>query len=380
MRTTGGNAGRRVRVVTAAVLAVVAVVAVSGPASATPAADALQAAARQGVTDGYPGVIGVVDVDGTPSYISAGVGDRVTKAAADPTAQVRIGSITKTFVAATMLHLEAEGKLSLDDTVDRWLPGVVNANGNDGTKITLRELLNMTSGIPDYIGKLPANFWSSTTRYTPEQLVALGLSSRPTATPGTAVNYTNTSYILAGMVIKAVTGNDPSVEVTDDIITPLGLADTAFPTTDRDLHGNYLHGYEIPQFWIGTPPYTDVTSGNVTVTGAAGAIVSTEQDIATFYRALLNGSLLPAAQLAELKTGVREGTTDNYFALGIESIATPCGPMFAKNGAVPGFLDYAGTSEDGSKQVVVSGNEYNLVAGRGAADLFSGLKNAFCAS
>lgn len=368
------------RCVTAVVLVAASLAGTAIPAAAATAVDVMQAAAQQGISDGYPAVIGVVRQGSATNYVSAGVGDLTTNVAADPTAQVRIGSITKTFIAATMLLLESEGRLSLNDTVATWLPGVVNANGNDGTKITLRELLNMTSGLPEYIDKLPSSAWTSDTQYTPQDLVNLAISSPPTGPPGGAVNYTNTGYILAGMVIQAVTGNDPSVEVTNDIINPLGLTGTSYPTTDHNLYGNYLHGYEVPPFWIGVVPYTDVTVLNPTVGPAAGGMVSTENDVATFYRALMSGNLLPPAQLQELKTGVQEGTTNNYSALGIESIATSCGQMWAKDGAVPGYNSLAATSEDGSKQIVVTGTEYNLYPGSGAAHLLTALENAFCAS
>jgi D-alanyl-D-alanine carboxypeptidase len=127
-------------------------------------------------------------------------------------------------------------------------------------------------------------------------------------------------------------------------------------------------------------PYTDVTVLNPTVGAAAGGMVSIANDVATFYRALMSGNLLPPAQLQELKTGVQEGTTNNYSGLGIESIATPCGQVWAKNGAVPGYDSLAATSEDRSKQIVVTGTEYNLQSGSGAAHLATAAQNAFCAS
>ena len=365
----------------AVILVTAGLVGTAGTASAATAADTLQAAAQQGVADGYPGVIGLVEENGTATDVSAGVGNLSTNAAADPTAQFRIGSVTKTFIAADLLLLESQGKLSMDDTVAKWLPGVVNANGNDGTKITLRELLNMTSGLPDFFEKIPAADWTSTnTRYTPQQLVNIALTSPPTSAPGAAVNYTNTAYILAGMVIQKVTGNDPSIEVTDNIIRPLGLTNTSFPTTDPDMHGNYLHGYELPVWWIGTPPYTETSTSNPTLTGAAGAMVSTEADLATFYRALFTGKVLPAAQLKEMETGAREGTTNNYFDLGIETISTPCGPMYSKNGAVPGYANLAVSSGDGSKQIMIAGNEYNLHPGQGFDAIVTGAENAYCAT
>jgi D-alanyl-D-alanine carboxypeptidase len=323
----------------------------------------------------------LVDDGAASSALLAVDGTRAAAGAAVPSGYFRIGSVTKTFVAAELLLLESRGKLSLDDTVDKWLPGLVNSHGNDGTRITVRQLLNMTSGLPDFIGKVPASSWlSTTTQYTPEQLVRLAIASPPTSAPGTAVNYTNTSYILAGMVIQKATGNEPSAEITENIITPLGLTGTSFPTIDPEMHGNYLHGYKLPIIWAGPPPYTETSSSNPTLTRTAGAMVSTEQDLATFYRALFTGKLLPAAQLKEMKTGARMGTSENYFGLGIEIISTPCGPMYTKNGAVAGYVNIAVSSEDGSKQVMIAGNEYNMNAGKGFNAINAGAQNAFCAS
>ncbi|MBO2459607.1 serine hydrolase domain-containing protein [Actinomadura violacea] len=355
--------------------------AVPANADGLTAVQALQAGVTQGLADGYPAVIGLVRQGDTVQTVSGGVNDRATGAAADPSARFRIGSVTKTFIAATLLKLEAQGKLSLDDTVARWLPGVVDANGNDGTKITIRELLNMTSGLPEVFNKLPRSAFTSTTRYTPRQLLDLALRSKPTAAPGTTVGYTNTAYIAAGMIIQAVTGTDPATAVKDLVIDPLGLTETTFPTTD-DMPGNYIHGYAVPLIWIGTNvPYTDVSTSNVTITGAAGAMISTSRDLAAFFRALMDGTLLPPAQRQELTTGVQEGTTDNYFDLGIETLATACGPMYVKNGLVPGYVTYAAANADGTKEVVLEGTEDNLSEGtNGQVHLYNALKNAYCAS
>lgn len=351
-------------------------------ADPTPA-DILQAGAQQGVADGYPGVIGLIRDGHSTQRVQAGVGKVGTKVPADPKAQFRIGSNTKAFTATVLLQLESERRLSLDDSVARWLPGVVAANGYDGAKITIRQLLNHTSGLPDYIGSpqisgpyaVNANARQS---YPPQTLVNIALSLRkPVTAPGEKFDYANTNYVLAGMVIKAVTGNDVASEVQKRIIEPLGLHDTTFPTKDPALYGNYLHGYVHPAVF-----YTqDVTVSNVQLFGPAGAMVSTLDDLATFTRALLSGRLLPPRQMAELKTTVPTSDGKTRYGLGIQHAQTPCGKwVWEHTGAVLGYYSFWLSSEDGTKQVVQANTEYHLILGTpGQTHTGNAALNAYCA-
>ncbi|MEU6279939.1 serine hydrolase domain-containing protein [Streptomyces sp. NPDC047028] len=349
------------------------------------AAAILQSGAQQGVTDGYPGVIGLVRQGDTAAYAHAGVGDLSTRVAADPKAQFRIGSNTKAFTSTVLLQLEAEHRLSLDDSVERWLPGAVDANGYDGSKITIRELLNHTSGLPDYAQdtSFSLNYALNTQpdrAWPPQSLVDIGLAQhKPTGAPGEKWAYSNTNYVLAGMVIKAVTGNDAATEIQRRVIEPLGLHDTTFPTTDPALHGNYLHGYEYPVVSIGI---RDVSTSDVQAFGPAGAIVSTLDDLATFSRALLTGRLLPPAQEAELKTTVPANADGSAaYGLGIAHLKLPCGRWaWGHNGAVLGYYSDWYSSEDGSQQVVRVNNEFHLLAGtRGQQDTAKATADAYCA-
>ncbi|MFF8616048.1 MULTISPECIES: serine hydrolase domain-containing protein [unclassified Streptomyces] len=351
------------------------------PAAARTPADILQAGAQQGVADGYPGVIGMVRQGDTTQYVHAGVGDRATKTPADPKAKFRIGSNTKAFVSTVLLQLEGEKKLSLDDTVERWLPGAVAANGYDGSKITIRQLLNHTSGLPDYFKSLQINgpyFLNTNPRevYPPQNLVDVALGMRaPAAEPGEKFDYSNTNYVLAGMVIKAVTGEDSAAQIQRRIIEPLGLRDTSFPTSDPTLHGNYLHGYVIRAILI-----NDGTVSNVQVFGSAGAMVSTMDDLAAFSRALMTGKLLAPAQMAELKTTVPV-TADVGYGLGIERIKLSCGKSaWGHNGAVLGYFSEWLSSEDGTEQVAHANNEFHLLGGTpGQAHTGKAMTDAFCA-
>lgn len=366
-----------------AVAVVAALTVLASPASAETPAEILQAGAQAGVSAGYPGVIGLVRNGESTQYIHAGYGNLTTKTSADPKAQFRIGSDTKAFTAAVLLQLEAEGKLSLDDPVARWLPGAVNANGNDGTKITVRQVLHQTSGLPDYAGD--ARFLNSYVANTnprqpwpPQTLVDIATSHPSLSAPGAAFHYSNTNYVVAGMVIKAVTGNEPAAEIQRRVFEPLGLSNTSFPTSDPGLTGDYLNGYYISFGAF----YNDVTVSNVQAFGTAGAIVSTEDDLATFERALLSGKLLPAQQQAELKTTVPVDNAGNQYGLGIGLSPTACGLAWNHSGGVLGYYNLWLTSDDGGKQVLVAANENHLAgaATRGQTTLSNAALKAYCAS
>ncbi|MEU9849953.1 serine hydrolase domain-containing protein [Streptomyces sp. NPDC047985] len=376
---------RRGRLLTAAVAVCLLMggAAQANAAEPTPA-ELLRSGAQQGVADGYPGVIGMVRKGDGAQYVQAGVGDVATNVPADPKAQFRIGSNTKVFTSAVLLQLEGEGRLSLDDTVARWLPGAVGANGYDGGTITIRQLLNHTSGLPEYAGAAqvagpyllntdPKRAWA------PQTLVDIALAQRaPNSAPGEKFGYSNTNYVLAGMVIKAVTGDDAATEIRRRFIEPLGLRDTTFPTTDPALHGNHLHGYVRPVTFL----TRDVTVSEVQIFGSAGAMVSTMEDLATFFRALMTGKLLPPAQMAGLKTTVpanADGTVG--YGLGVQRIKLPCGKWsWGHNGAVLGYFSEWLSSEDGDEQVLHANNEFHLLGGtKGQRDTNKAAVDAFCA-
>jgi D-alanyl-D-alanine carboxypeptidase len=356
------------------------------PASAQTPLSLLQAGLNQGVADGQVGAIGLVRQNGVSQYAAAGKGNQVPSTAADPTSKFRIGSNTKAFTSTVVLQLEAEGKLSLNDTVAKWLPGAVNANGNDGTQITIKQLLNMTSGIPDYLANSSINVpyalnTNAYQTYTPQQLVNVATSSQPTNAPGAAYHYSNTNYILAAMIVQAVTGNNIAQEVQTRIITPLGLTNTSFPTTDPTLQGNYMHAYNLGlQYW---PNYNvDVTTSNVQMTFAAGAIVSTLSDLATFEHALFAGNLLPPTQQQELTTLVPTGSTGIWFGLGVSwTTLTGCAPVWVFNGEVLGYLSSQLTSADGNTQVVTvtNGTDLLLAGTTGQQDIQHSEVAAYCA-
>ncbi|MFD0361460.1 serine hydrolase domain-containing protein [Nocardia sp. GCM10030253] len=361
--------------VRAALIAALFMMAMTGTAGAdepaTPA-EILRTGAEAAVAHGFPGVIGLVRRGSETQYVHAGYGDLATRAAADPAAQFRIGSFTKAFVAVVVLQLETERRLTLDDPLDRWIPGAVPG----GTAITLRQVLDHTSGLAEYTSdpRVALPYLANTDPrqpWDPQELVNIATSLPRGGAPGERFSYANTNYLLAGMVITAVTGNHPAVEVRTRIIEPLHLRDTTFPTTDPTLRGNWLHGYT----W-----QRDVSFSNPQVYGAAGAMVSTLDDFATFARALHSGQLLAPAQQRELTTTMPMDGSVGSYVLGAFRAQTPCGGTWVYVGLVLGYAAQMMMSDDGSRQVVAAANEYHLlVETPGNYDLGDAIIRAYCA-
>jgi D-alanyl-D-alanine carboxypeptidase len=271
-----------------------------------------------------------------------------------PDARIRVGSITKTFVATAVLQLAGERRLSLDDSVERWLPGLVP----DGDGITLRQLLNHTSGIFNYTeepGFIQAVLADPLREYTPRQLVAIATAHPPVFAPGTSWSYSNTNYIVLGLVVERVTHRAVSDVLRQRIIRPLHLRDTLLPVRYPDIPGHHARGYVPPSLSGELPPpvgvpnqYVDVTRISPTAAGAAGALISNPRDLRTFYRALLSGRLLRPAQQAEL-TATVEVDPDFGYGLGIYTANTPCGRIWGHDGGIPGYNTIAWNDGSGRR-------------------------------
>jgi D-alanyl-D-alanine carboxypeptidase len=170
----------------------------------------LQQAADQMVADGVPGVIIMTRRGHQVSDVVVGLADKATDQPMQPQDRVHIGSITKTFVASVVLQLAAEGRLALNDSVQKWLPGVITGHGYDPARITVRQLLQQTSGIRDYTDDpVFQTVQGLEETWQPQQLVDIGRRLGP---PVHGWLYSNTNYILLGMVIQKVTGQSPITE------------------------------------------------------------------------------------------------------------------------------------------------------------------------
>jgi D-alanyl-D-alanine carboxypeptidase len=274
-----------------------------------------------------------------------------------------MGSDTKTFISVVPLQLVGEHRLSLDDPVDRWLPGVVHGNGNDGTKITVRELLQHTSGLHNYTDDLREQITSIEAyrelefhQFSRQDLVDLALAQPPDFAPGTGWNYSNTNYVLLGMIIEKVTRHSWASEVTRRIIEPLGLRHTYAPGSRTGLPEPHATGY----LFFDRDTHIDTTAQNMSWADAAGALITTAGDLSRFWSAIGQGVLLRPAQQREMRQTVAAGgdaTTvpGSRYGLGIFFTPLTCGGGYwSHEGDVPGYNTASGVSEDGRTTVVIS--------------------------
>ncbi|MFD5431696.1 serine hydrolase domain-containing protein [Kitasatospora sp. NPDC127067] len=372
------------------------------PAGAAEAADGRpgpgdpRAAALRALTDaGAVGAIAEVR-DGNGAWRGAsGVSDLATGAPLRTDGRFRVGSVTKVFIATTVLQLVGEGRIGLDDPVERHLPGLVP----NGDRITVRQLLSHRSGLwdptnekggvfPDWADPAVVRNWLDqgglTRHITPARVVASSAAHAPKFPPGTGYGYSNVNYTLLGMIIEKVTGRGYAQEATARILRPLGLTGTYFPGTATGIRGPHAHGYWTLSEGPGPEDRSDrdVTVASVTWANSAGEVISTLSDLNRFEKALLGGRLLPSALLKEMTTTtpiVIEGMpTGLGYGLGLAGWQLSCGPVYGHDGSVPGYSTQLWSS--GDRQVSLSvtprGDQAQAVAQMQAEAGF--LEQAFC--
>lgn len=242
----------------------------------------------------------------------------------------------------------------------------MRGNGHDGREVTLRQLLNHTSGISDYTNDetfgrtyfLKDGFFQH--RYDtapPEQLVAVAMKHEPDFAPGTDWNYSNTNYVLAGMVIDKATGNPYGDEVRARVIEPLGLRSTLVPGTYPKVPRPSSRAYGKLAETAAGPTY-DVTELNPSLAYAAGEMISDSGDLNRFYTALLKGRLLPPKQLAEMKTTIKvDGIPNAGYGLGLMERELSCGiTVWGHGGGIHGSTSEAVTTSDGRHSLAFNFN------------------------
>ncbi|MDT6969481.1 serine hydrolase domain-containing protein [Streptomyces thermocarboxydus] len=346
-------------------------VAVAGSALPATAAPGLTGAARSLRRDADAvrdtGVTGVaVRLDTPRGTVTArsGVRDLVTRRPVPEGGYLRLGSTTKTFVSTVLLQLVGERRVFLDRTIEELLPGVVQGSGNDGRTITVRDLLQHTSGLADYVhdvfpeqsaGTYFANRWRA---YAPEDLVRLAVRHRPLFPAGTDWAYSNTHYVLAGLIIRKITGRTWEQEVTDRILRPLGLRHTDTPGTRPFLPHPHTSNYQ--QFTEGGPLVDTTLPYRPFDSGADGSMTGTARDLNRFFAALARGQLLRPAELAAMRdtvgvphgSGHPEGTR-----AGLGVFFTPLsrgGGYLGHGGSGFGYVVQTATTFDGRLTVTVS--------------------------
>ena len=357
-------------------------VAVAGSALPATAAPGLTGAARSLRRDADAvrdtGVTGVaVRLDTPRGTVTArsGVRDLVTRRPVPEGGYLRLGSTTKTFVATVLLQLVGEWRVLLDRTIEELLPGVVQGSGNDGRTITVRDLLRHTSGLADYVhdvfpGQSAETYFANRWRaYAPEDLVRLAVRHRPLFPAGTDWAYSNTHYVLAGLIIRKITGRTWEHEVTDRILRPLGLRHTDTPGTRPFLPHPHTSSYQ--QFTEGGPLVDTTLPYRPFDSGADGSMTGTARDLNRFFAALARGQLLRPAELAAMRdtvgvphgSGHPEGTR-----AGLGLFFTPLsrgGGYLGHGGSGFGYVVQTATTLDGRLTVTVSAHSRSADPGGG---------------
>jgi D-alanyl-D-alanine carboxypeptidase len=312
------------------------------------------------VAAGAPGAAALVRDEHGVQQAASGLADLRTGRPMRPKLNYRVASVTKPFVATVVLQQVAEGRLSLSDTVERWLPGILPYGG----QVSIRQLLNNTSGVPEYLLVPLLELYESKQgrfrSWTPRELVALVAGQSPLFPPGTTYSYSNTNYVLAGLIVEAATGRTLGQELKRRIIRPLGLGDTFFPVNRPDIPGRNARGYSLPlgdQGPVLDGPLLDFTVYNPSLAWAAGNVVSDLGDLTRFFRALLGGRLLPRGLLTEMTTTVPIGQGAGY-GLGLLVVETPCGRLIGHDGGIPGFITIVLGTQDGRRQFGIMVNEF----------------------
>jgi D-alanyl-D-alanine carboxypeptidase len=263
----------------------------------------LEAAARAGLRDAAtPGaIVGVRTPRGTWTK-AFGLADPAAQEPMRVGMHTRVGSITKTFTGTLVLQLAQEGRLSLDDPISKYVPGVPN-----GHRVTLRMLADMTSGVASYTAD-PAftdrYFAHPRATFDDDELIAIGLAGSPIFAPGAMFNYSNTNTLLLGKVIEKVTGEPLPKVYRQRIFRPLGLRGTSWPGTRTALPRPYAQGFTL-QGDTATPDNpSNATHWNPSWGGAAGEIISNLPDLLTYGRAMGTGQglLRPVAQAERLRS------------------------------------------------------------------------------
>ncbi|WP_406006506.1 beta-lactamase family protein [Streptomyces sp. NBC_00637] len=313
------QARRRTAVLAASLVAVLAATPLAAPAFATPARTSVPVSASAHSTNALDvealtaALAGLPDPDATAALVrvggtdgtwrgSAGVHDLASAAPADPDARFRAGSTTKVVTAAAVLRLAAERRIDLNTPVQRYLPGVL---GGKFRPITVRQLLNHTSGIPagdglgDSFEEVYAHRFDT---LTPQAVVASAAAKGPEFRPGEKQHYLNINYTVLGLLIEKVTGHSYASEATRLVLRPAGMRDTYFPGTDPRIDGPHNHGYQAVRRADGTTEFVDVTEWNQADRFAAGDMISTTADLERLLTSLFRGRIVPAPQLREMFT------------------------------------------------------------------------------
>jgi len=309
------------------------------PAAGPGAAPQFSAATRRALTSiaisgmgaaNMPGLEVGVWVPGEGSLVEAlGTSDQATGAPLTLSDHLRIASVSKTFTATAILELVDQHKLSLSDHLSTFIPGIPN-----GSRITIAQLLNMTSGIYDYVNDaavIRAYDMNPVRPFALKDVLAIIKRNKPMFAPGAKVVYDNSNYYLLGAIAAQVAHESLGKLITTQILDPLGMTHTSYPSTPA-MPVPFSHGYiNQPNF-----PLRDVTNSNPAFAGGAGAMISTLGDLKIWAKALATGTLLtPATHALQLKTGVLAETPKLRLGYGLG--ITDINGFLGHDGAIAGY-------------------------------------------
>ncbi len=343
----------------------------------TPLASELQrvldlSVAKPGVV--LPGAIAYYkDSAHQPWSGAAGQGDLSSRIAMRGHDRFRAGSVLKTLLATVVLQHVESGALSLDAKLPTLLAEPVTAGFPQANQISLRMLLNHTSGIPEWVNdevharaaSEPSRVWSA------DEALAIAAAQPPAFAPGTAWGYSNTNYTLVGLILDRVGGKSWRQQVRERVIDRLGLAGTTLPEPgDTTLPGDYAHGYHAAPGGI-----LDLTAVDPSMAGAAGghALVTTAPDLARFVDALLAGQLFTKSETLTAMTTMidapHESGLPHHYGLGLETFTMPNGTrVIGHSGSTAGYA---------VMMFRIPGQDATLITAVNTTDLFANALQIF---
>jgi D-alanyl-D-alanine carboxypeptidase len=327
---------------------------------------------------GPPGVIALVQRGNQLRVHTAGYGDVATKRRPRATDHMRVASVAKAFSGGVALSLVNKGVLSLDDTIGQRLPDLPQA----WHAVTLRQLLNHTSGLPDFTASpaLQQAFLASlTVAPPPGQLLEYVKDDPLNFAPGSEYRYSNSDNIAVGLMVEAATGHSYEDELQAQVAMPLALTQTTLPR-GPDLPSPYIHGYDLGD----DGQLEDVSE--ISAAGwawASGGIVLTPRDLNRFIRGYVGGKLFGAEVQSQQRQFIAGGGSEppgpgsNSAGLALFRYQTRCGTVFGHTGNTFGFTQFTAATSDGSRSATVSINLQRTQDSEGQAGaVFRALRRA----
>lgn len=333
--------------------------------------------------EGPPGAIAIVQRQGDRRrVVKAGFANLMPTERPHPTDYMRIASVAKAFSGAVALSLVEEGRLLLDTTIGERLPDLPAA----WSQVTLRELLNHTSGIPDYTEDpdFAAFFGADPQAQIPPRELLDFVADEPLGfAPGSAYRYSNSDNIIVALMAEAATGTPYETLLATHVYSQLGMNNTSLPSTSP-LPEPFIHGYDVTP---GAPPEDISTAISPSGAWASGGIVSTPADLNRFVRGYVGGELFSKEErVQQFQFGPGEshppGPGDNTAGLALFKYRTDCGTVFGHTGSFPGYTPFIAASRDGQASVVVAVNtavDY-VAGGKPYEALIKAQRRAVCAA